>query len=65
MAAKDAKRKIRQVMFNAQSADHPIIRGREVSLFKIFDRAGNVNVGYVKKVFNLINYLLRGIYLNI
>jgi len=29
MAAKDAKRKIRQVMFNAQSADHPIIRGQE------------------------------------
>ena len=29
MAAKDAKRKIRQVVFNAQSADHPIIRGQE------------------------------------
>ena len=29
MAAKDAKRKIRQVSFNAQSADHPIIRGQE------------------------------------
>jgi 23S rRNA (cytosine1962-C5)-methyltransferase len=29
MAAKDAKRKIRQVLFNAQSADHPIIRGWE------------------------------------
>ena len=29
MAAKDAKRKIRQVTFNAQSADHPIIRGQE------------------------------------
>ncbi len=28
-AAKDAKRKIRQVTFNAQSADHPIIRGWE------------------------------------
>ncbi|MES2430127.1 MAG: class I SAM-dependent rRNA methyltransferase [Bacteroidota bacterium] len=28
-AAKDAKRKIRQVVFNAQSADHPIIRGWE------------------------------------
>ena len=28
-AAKDAKRKIRQVVFNAQSADHPIIRGQE------------------------------------
>jgi 23S rRNA (cytosine1962-C5)-methyltransferase len=29
MAAKDAKRKIRQVTFNAQSADHPIIRSQE------------------------------------
>jgi 23S rRNA (cytosine1962-C5)-methyltransferase len=29
LAAKDAKRKIRQVVFNAQSADHPIIRGQE------------------------------------
>jgi 23S rRNA (cytosine1962-C5)-methyltransferase len=29
MAAKDAKRKIRQMVFNAQSADHPIIRGQE------------------------------------
>ncbi len=29
MAAKDAKRKIRQVQFSAQSADHPIIRGQE------------------------------------
>ena len=29
MAAKDDKRKIRQVVFNAQSADHPIIRGQE------------------------------------
>ena len=29
MAAKDARRKIRQVVFNAQSADHPIIRGQE------------------------------------
>ncbi len=29
MAAKDAKRKIRLVVFNAQSADHPIIRGQE------------------------------------
>ena len=28
-AAKDAKRKIRQVVFNAQSADHPIIRNQE------------------------------------
>ena len=29
MASKDAKRKIRQVVFNAQSADHPIISGQE------------------------------------
>jgi 23S rRNA (cytosine1962-C5)-methyltransferase len=29
MAAADAKRKIRQVVFNSQSADHPIIRGQE------------------------------------
>ncbi|MCW3090613.1 MAG: domain containing protein [Ferruginibacter sp.] len=29
MAAKDAKRKIRQVTFNSQSADHPIIRDQE------------------------------------
>jgi 23S rRNA (cytosine1962-C5)-methyltransferase len=29
MAATDAKRKIRQVVFNAQSADHPIISGQE------------------------------------
>lgn len=29
MAATDAKRKIRQVVFNSQSADHPIIRGQE------------------------------------
>ena len=29
MAAKDAKRKLRQVVFNAQSADHPIIYGWE------------------------------------
>ena len=28
-AATDAKRKIRQVVFNSQSADHPIIRGQE------------------------------------
>jgi 23S rRNA (cytosine1962-C5)-methyltransferase len=28
-AAKDAKREIRQVVFNAQSADHPIILGWE------------------------------------
>ena len=29
MAATDAKRKIRQVVFNTQSADHPVIRGQE------------------------------------
>jgi 23S rRNA (cytosine1962-C5)-methyltransferase len=29
MAATDAKRKIRQVVFNSQSTDHPIIRGQE------------------------------------
>ena len=29
MAAKDAKRRIRQVVFSAQSADHPIISGQE------------------------------------
>jgi 23S rRNA (cytosine1962-C5)-methyltransferase len=29
MAAKDARRKIRQVSFLTQSADHPIIRGME------------------------------------
>ena len=29
LAAKDAKRRIRQVVFNAQSADHPIISGQE------------------------------------
>ena len=29
MAANDAKRKIRQVVFNSQSADHPIINGQE------------------------------------
>lgn len=29
MAATDAKRKIRQAVFNTQSADHPIIRGQE------------------------------------
>ena len=29
MAAKDAKRRVRQVVFNAQSADHPIMSGQE------------------------------------
>jgi 23S rRNA (cytosine1962-C5)-methyltransferase len=29
MAATDAKRKIRQVLFNSQSADHPVIRTQE------------------------------------
>ncbi len=36
MAAKDAKRKIRQVVFNAQSADHPIIRGQEYTHYLKF-----------------------------
>ncbi|MBS1509935.1 MAG: class I SAM-dependent rRNA methyltransferase [Bacteroidetes bacterium] len=35
-AAKDAKRKIRQVVFNAQSADHPIIRGQEYTHYLKF-----------------------------
>ncbi len=29
MAANDARRKIRQVLFHSQSADHPVIRGQE------------------------------------
>jgi len=29
MAARDAKRRIRQVVFNTQSADHPVIHGQE------------------------------------
>jgi 23S rRNA (cytosine1962-C5)-methyltransferase len=29
MAAKDARRRIRQVVFNSQSADHPIVPGQE------------------------------------
>ena len=29
MAAKDARKKIRQVVFNAQASDHPIIWGME------------------------------------
>jgi 23S rRNA (cytosine1962-C5)-methyltransferase len=29
MAAKDARRSLRQVVFQAQSPDHPIIRGLE------------------------------------
>jgi 23S rRNA (cytosine1962-C5)-methyltransferase len=36
MAAKDAKRKIRQVVFNAQSADHPIIRGQDYTHYLKF-----------------------------
>ncbi|MGC4102684.1 class I SAM-dependent rRNA methyltransferase [Ferruginibacter sp.] len=36
MAAKDAKRKIRQVVLNAQSADHPIIRGQEYTHYLKF-----------------------------
>lgn len=35
-AAKDAKRKLRQVAFNAQSADHPIIRGQEYTHYLKF-----------------------------
>jgi 23S rRNA (cytosine1962-C5)-methyltransferase len=29
MAARDARRKLRQVTFNAQAADHPVIWGLE------------------------------------
>lgn len=29
MAAKDAKRKLRQVIFQRQASDHPIVRGLE------------------------------------
>src|SRR6187399_3419535 len=36
MAANDAKRKIRQVVFNAQSADHPIIRGQDYTHYLKF-----------------------------
>jgi 23S rRNA (cytosine1962-C5)-methyltransferase len=36
MAAKDAKRKIRQVVFNAQSADHPILREQEYTHYLKF-----------------------------
>ncbi len=36
MAAKDAKRKIRQVTFNAQSPDHPIIRDQEYTNYLKF-----------------------------
>jgi len=35
-AAKDSKRKLRQVVFNAQSADHPIIRGQEYTHYLKF-----------------------------
>ncbi len=35
-AAKDAKRKLRQVVFNAQSPDHPIIRGQEYTHYLKF-----------------------------
>lgn len=35
-AAKDAKRKLRQVTFNAQSPDHPIIRGQEYTHYLKF-----------------------------
>ncbi len=36
MAAKDAKRKIRQVVFNSQSPDHPIIREQEYTHYLKF-----------------------------
>lgn len=36
MAAKDAKRRIRQVVFNTQSPDHPIIRGQEYTQYLKF-----------------------------
>jgi 23S rRNA (cytosine1962-C5)-methyltransferase len=36
MAAKDARRKIRQVVFQTQSADHPIIRGIESTQYLKF-----------------------------
>lgn len=36
MAAKDAKRKIRQVVFNTQSPDHPIIRDQEYTHYLKF-----------------------------
>jgi 23S rRNA (cytosine1962-C5)-methyltransferase len=29
LAAKDARKKIKQVVFNAQAADHPIVLGME------------------------------------
>jgi 23S rRNA (cytosine1962-C5)-methyltransferase len=29
MAAKDARKKLKQVVFNAQAADHPIVWGME------------------------------------
>ena len=35
-AAKDAKRKLRQVVFNTQSADHPIVRGQEYTHYLKF-----------------------------
>ncbi len=35
-AAKDAKRKLRQVTFNAQSPDHPIIRGQDYTHYLKF-----------------------------
>jgi 23S rRNA (cytosine1962-C5)-methyltransferase len=35
-AAADAKRRIRQVIFNAQSPDHPIIRGQDYTQYLKF-----------------------------
>jgi 23S rRNA (cytosine1962-C5)-methyltransferase len=36
MAAKDAKRRIRQVVFQSQSADHPVIRGIDTTQYLKF-----------------------------
>ncbi len=36
MAAKDARRKLRQVVFQAQAADHPIIRGMDTTQYLKF-----------------------------
>jgi 23S rRNA (cytosine1962-C5)-methyltransferase len=35
-AARDAKRQLRQVVFNAQSADHPIVRGQDYTHYLKF-----------------------------
>jgi 23S rRNA (cytosine1962-C5)-methyltransferase len=36
MAAKDARRKIRQVIFQTQSADHPVVRGIDATQYLKF-----------------------------